>query len=161
MAKKLFLSLVVAVLAFFLAKAMGFAGMALAGAGHGSDVLGFLFLSPTYNGKGDGFVCFGPYIWAIVGGLFFWTAKKYVSVCIIIMIWINYIGAAKDIANDINDAGTTSYVFRSVNSFPMFAVLLIATYFVMQLAVYSKIVKSAHSRRTLHNANHPIGAKGV
>jgi hypothetical protein len=127
---------------FWLTKGLGFIGTALAGAGHGSDVLGLLFLSPTYHSHDDVWILFGPYIWAIIAGLMLWTSQKWVCVSIIVMTGISYVGASFDIISDLRETGTPVYLIRTIQDMPMIAMPLIIVYLVMQVVVYWRIVKS-------------------
>ena len=120
-------------------------GVALAGAGHGSPILGYLFLSPTV---GDWHIFFGLFIWAIVGGLLPWLAQWYVSLFATILIAINYLGAANDIKDEINSATIyetgAHYVFSFFEKIPELAIPLWQFTFLFSYSSFGKLFLQNH-----------------
>ena len=145
--KKVLFSVIFATTIFYAAKVLGFIGMALAGAGHGSAVLGYPFLSPIYNCKGDTLYCFGPYLWAIAGASLPWTSRWYVGVLLIVVVGINFFGAVKDITHDLSDTGTAHYALSVFQIVPGIAIPIAAVYLSTMVYIFWKFMylKLLHS----------------
>ena len=101
------------------------------------------------------FVSCGPYIWALVGLLVPWARCWYISGCILIGIGINYWDAARDIASDLHETGTTQFVYRLFEQLPEIAIPLVGIYVVIQMAVFWWIiaVKPWRSLRGMEQSN--------
>ncbi|HET7624592.1 MAG TPA: hypothetical protein VFM25_04945 [Verrucomicrobiae bacterium] len=140
--KKLLLSAIFAVSAFIFTHVFGFLGEALAGAGHGSAILGNLFLSPVYEIKSGAFIAFGPCIWGIVAAFLPWTRNWYASLSIVILLFIAYCGAAWDIAVDVKETGTISFAYELFEKIPEIAIPLVVVYGLMQAIVYWRIIST-------------------
>jgi hypothetical protein len=147
--KRIYLSVVLAVLALVIAKALGFVGMALAGAGHGSEVLGFLFLSPIVHSSKYPYVALGPYIWASVGALIPWVSNWHIKIATIILIVANYLGAARDISASIDETGTPFFAYQLFARIPQVAFPFVVTYVVFQVIVFRRIIAVDKTKRDL------------
>jgi hypothetical protein len=149
--KRLWVSVVLAVLALTIAKALGFLGMALAGAGHGSEVLGFLFLSPILHFSKYPYVPLGPYIWATIGAFLPWLSNWQIKCTTIVLIAVNYLGDAKDITANINETGTVFFAYQLFVRIPQVAFPFAIIYITIQVIVFWRIVAVEKTKRNPSN----------
>jgi hypothetical protein len=131
---RIMLSIALAGTAYLIAFLFGFLGFALAGAGHGSGIFGYLFYSPVIGGQGSYF-CLGLIIWPIIGVLIPWARSLIVSGLVLTLLGCSYCGIIRDMLGDINETGTTSYAIKVMKTMPDVVFLIIFVFVLMQIAI--------------------------
>jgi hypothetical protein len=135
--RKLF-SITLAMVAFILAFMLGFLGLAFSGAGHGSGVFGYLFLSPVVGFPGHHFVL-GLVLWPAIGGLIPWARNLIVSGIVLLLLAFTYWGIMKDMSADIKEEGT-GYALKVMDAFPDLVWLIISMFGLVQIAIWGSLI---------------------
>ena len=133
------ISVVVAMLFYVIAQLFGFLGFALAGAGHGSGIFGYLFFSPVIGTAGH-HIYLGLVLWPAIGFLLPWSKNLIVCCLVLILLGFIYFGIFRDMAADVNEAGTTSYAVKVIKTVPDLVSLIISVFVMMQIAIFGNLI---------------------
>lgn len=136
---RIMISVALAAAAFLVALLFGFLGFALAGAGHGSGIFGYLFYSPVVGGNGSYF-SFGLVIWPVIGLLLPWARNLIVSCLILILLGVRYYGIIQDMMADISETGMTSYAVKVVKTMPDLVFLIVSVFALMQITILGSLI---------------------
>jgi hypothetical protein len=138
--KKLSLSVLFAIVGFIGSYVLGVLGFALSGAGHGSAVLGYLFISPNCKFNCHSYIAIGPIIWATVGALIPWLHHWHFKLLTVLLVAASYYSAHQEIAADLRETGTSYYVRKIFQQVPGISIPLVLVYVAMQLFIFWKLV---------------------
>ena len=133
------MSVILAVVAYLIARLFGYLGFALIGAGHGSGVFGYLFYSPVVGIPGAHHYL-GLVIWPCIGFLLPWSRSIVASCLILLLMGICYCGLARDIFADFRESGTTSYAEKVIKEVPDIVCVIVSVYVLIQIAIIGSLI---------------------
>ena len=133
MKSRIFASVSGAVLGLFFSYFIGFFGMGLAGAGHGTAFFALVFWAPAP---------LGAFIWPLVAAALPWTRNYLVAGVISGLLLLNYVSAIAVIINE-----DMSYVLHTIRYERWITAFVVASYLVAQILILVTLVRALALRR--------------